>query len=68
MNLTHIVVRVCTTIIRTMSPPSKAGMLNSQHAVLCDVLCGPTHFSNYTRCAAQNVPVLIAFKFQMHVK
>jgi hypothetical protein len=30
--------------------------------------CGPTQFSNHTRCAAQNVPVLINFKFKMHVK
>lgn len=31
-------------------------------------LCGLIQFSKYTRCAATNVPVLISFKFQMHVK
>jgi hypothetical protein len=28
---------------------------------------GPTHSSNCTRCASPNVPILIRFKFQMHV-
>jgi hypothetical protein len=44
------------------------GMPHSPHAALFDVLCGPTHFSNYTRCGAHNAPVLINVKFQMHVK
>jgi hypothetical protein len=38
------------------------------HAAVFSVLCDPTHLSNYTQCAAPNVPVLINFKFQIHVK
>jgi hypothetical protein len=37
-------------------------------AALFNVLCGPTQFSKYTRCVAQNFPILINVKIQMHVK
>jgi hypothetical protein len=37
------------------------------HAAHVDVLCGPTHFSDYALCEVPNVSALINFKFQMLV-
>jgi hypothetical protein len=37
------------------------------HAALLDLLYFPSHYSNFTRCAASSFLVLINVQFQIHV-
>jgi hypothetical protein len=45
-----------------------ASKRNVKLSAFFDVSCSPTEFSNYTRCGAPNFPVVMHFKFQMHIK
>jgi hypothetical protein len=54
--------------VRTSGTTLQTGTRTNVHIAGCSSYCGPTRFTNCTRCADQIVPVLIKFKFQMHVK